>query len=70
MDKLLEIDHLAKVFSLGSLFSRTRITAVDSVSFFVRPSEIFALAGESGCGKTTAARIILGFEEPTSGAII
>ncbi len=46
------------------------MTAVDNVSFYVKPAEIFALAGESGCGKTTAARMVLGFEEPTSGAII
>jgi peptide/nickel transport system ATP-binding protein len=70
MDKLLEIDHLTKVFSLGSILSRVRITATDNVSFYIRPAEIFALAGESGCGKTTAARMILGFEEPTSGTII
>jgi peptide/nickel transport system ATP-binding protein len=70
MAKLLEVDHLTKVFSLGSVLSRVRITAVDNVSFDINPAEIFALAGESGCGKTTAARIILGFEEPTSGAII
>jgi peptide/nickel transport system ATP-binding protein len=70
MEKLLEIDHLTKVFSLGSMISRVRITAVDNVSFHVKPAEIFALAGESGCGKTTVARMVLGFEEPTSGAII
>jgi len=70
MDKLLEIDHLAKVFTMGSMISRTRITAVDNVSLFVKPAEIFALAGESGCGKTTVARMILGFEEPTSGTIV
>jgi peptide/nickel transport system ATP-binding protein len=52
------------------MLSRVRITAVDNVSFHINPGEIFALAGESGCGKTTAARIILGFEKPTSGAII
>jgi peptide/nickel transport system ATP-binding protein len=46
------------------------ITAVDNVSFFIKPAEIFTLAGESGCGKTTSARIVLGFESPTSGAII
>ena len=69
MDKLLEVDHLTKVFSLGSMLSRVRITAADNVSFYVRPAEIFALAGESGCGKTTTARMILGFEEPTSGTI-
>ena len=70
MDKLVAIDCLTKVFTLGSLLSRIRITAVDNVSFTIEPAEIFALAGESGCGKTTTARMILGFEEPTSGAII
>jgi len=70
MEKLLEIDHLTKVFTLGSMISRIRITATDDVSFYVKPAEIFALAGESGCGKTTTARMILGFEEPTSGTIV
>lgn len=69
MEKLLEIDQLTKVFSLGSILSRVHITATDSVSFYIKPGEIFALAGESGCGKTTTARMIMGFEEPTSGAI-
>ncbi len=69
MAKLLEVAHLSKVFSLGSVLSRVRITAVDNVSFHVNPAEIFALAGESGCGKTTTARIVLGFEESTSGTI-
>ena len=68
--KLLEVENLTKVFSLGSVLSRTRITAADNVSFFIKPAEIFALAGESGCGKTTTARIVLGFEEATSGNII
>ncbi len=70
MDKLLEINHLTKVFSLGSILSRVHITAVDNVSFDINPAEIFALAGESGCGKTTTARIVLGFEEATSGTIV
>jgi peptide/nickel transport system ATP-binding protein len=70
MEKLLEVNNLTKVFSLGSVLSRIRITAVDNVSFDIKPAEIFALAGESGCGKTTAARMILGFEEPTSGNIV
>jgi len=70
MEKLLEIDGLTKVFSQGSLISRTRITAADQVTFYIKPAEIFTLAGESGCGKTTTARMILGFEEPTSGKII
>ena len=70
MAKLLEVDRLTKVFSLGSILSRVRITAVDNVSFDVNSAEIFALAGESGCGKTTSARIVLGFEEATSGTAI
>lgn len=70
MEKLLEIENLTKVFALGSLISRIKITATDNISFFVKPAEIFALAGESGCGKTTAAKMILGFEEPTAGHII
>ena len=70
MEKLLEVDQLTKVFSLGNVLSRTRITATDHISFYIKPAEIYALAGESGCGKTTAARMILGFEAPTSGTII
>ncbi len=70
MENLLEIDSLTKVFSQGSLISRTKITAADHVTFNIKPAEIFTLAGESGCGKTTAARMILGFEEPTSGRIL
>jgi len=69
MDKLLEVDQLTKVFSFGSITSRIRFTAVHNVSFFLKPAEIFTLAGESGCGKTTTAKMILGFEEPTSGII-
>ncbi len=70
MEKLLEIDHLTKVFSFGSLLSRVKLVATDNVSFFVKPAEIFTLAGESGCGKTTTARMVMGFETPTSGEII
>lgn len=69
MEKLLEVEHLTKEFSLGSLIARVKITAADHVSFHIKPAEIFTLAGESGCGKTTTAKIVLGFEEATSGTI-
>lgn len=69
MDRVVEVERLTKVFTLGSMLSRVRITATDNVSFYIKPAEIFALAGESGCGKTTTARMILGFEEPTAGVI-
>ncbi len=70
MNKILELQDITRVFHLGSMISRVRITAVNRVSFHVGSAEIFGLAGESGCGKTTIARMILGFEEPTSGRII
>ncbi len=67
---LLEIKNLTKVYSQGGLLSRIKITAADNVSFNMKPAEIFTLAGESGCGKSTIAKMILGFETPTSGHVI
>ena len=61
---------MSKVFHMGNMFSRLKITAVEHVSCHVGAGEIFGLAGESGCGKSTLARMILGFEEPTAGTII
>lgn len=69
MQKLVEIKNLTKIFSVGSIFSRIKITAIDDVSLDIGQSEILTLAGESGCGKTTMAKIILRFEEPTSGVV-
>ncbi|HST26260.1 MAG TPA: ABC transporter ATP-binding protein [Gaiellaceae bacterium] len=46
------------------------VTAVDGISLDVRGGEFFSLLGASGCGKTTTLRLIAGFEEPTSGAIL
>jgi peptide/nickel transport system ATP-binding protein len=69
MDKLLEVNELTKRYSQGNMIARITLTAVDHVSFYIKPAEIFTLAGESGCGKTTTAKVIIGFEEATSGAI-
>ncbi len=44
---------LTNNISQGSLIARTMITAADHVTFYMKPAEIFTLAGESGCGKTT-----------------
>jgi oligopeptide/dipeptide ABC transporter ATP-binding protein len=45
------------------------VRAVDGVDLAVRPGEIVALAGESGCGKTTLARTVLGLERPAGGEV-
>jgi peptide/nickel transport system ATP-binding protein len=70
MDNLLEVNELTKRYSQGSVIARVTLTAADHVSFYIKPAEIFTLAGESGCGKTTTAKVILGFEEATSGTIL
>ena len=70
MDKLLEVNELTKRYSQGNVIARITLTAVDNVSFYIKPAEIFTLAGESGCGKTTTAKIVIGFEDATSGAIL
>ncbi len=69
---LLSVEQLCKRFVLGGGFARVRLTAVDKASFRMGSSgpEIFTLAGESGSGKTTVARTILGFVEPTAGRIL
>ncbi|MDB5503758.1 MAG: Peptide/nickel transport system ATP-binding protein/oligopeptide transport system ATP-binding [Tardiphaga sp.] len=64
---LLEIRNLTKRFSVhgGGV-----VRAVENVSFTVGRGETFALVGESGCGKTTLTKLVLGLEKPTSGEIL
>jgi ABC-type glutathione transport system ATPase component len=72
---LLRVKELRKSYhrSTGA-FSRKGegrgFTAVDGVSFSVEPGETFAIVGESGCGKTTLARMLLRLIEPDSGEIL
>ena len=71
-NRLLEVSGLAKYFRGGGNWLTSggdSIRAVDGVSFHVEEGETFALVGESGCGKTTVAKMILLLERPTRGSI-
>lgn len=54
---------------LGSGEGRRYLRAVDDVTFAIAPGTTFALVGESGCGKSTIARLAVGLYEPTEGEI-
>ena len=75
-NEILKVEHLKKYFPveksfLEKMLTRTRrfVRAVDDVSFSVRKGEIFTLAGESGCGKTTTGKLVVHLMPPTSGKI-
>jgi oligopeptide/dipeptide ABC transporter ATP-binding protein len=69
---LLEVRDLRKHFAVGhSLLGRAQgwVKAVDGISFTIDIGKTLGLVGESGCGKTTTAKLVLAAEEPTSGVI-
>ena len=66
-EPILVAEHLTKEFSIRG--RRENLTAVDDVSFAVRPGSTTAIVGESGSGKTTVARMVLGLESPTAGTV-
>ena len=70
---LLEARHVTKHFTLtrGAFLRRAAgtVKAVDGVDFVLRRGETLGLVGESGCGKTTTARLVLCLERPTGGGI-
>jgi oligopeptide/dipeptide ABC transporter ATP-binding protein len=71
---LLSIQNLKKHFPVtkGLLLMKTIgwVKAVDDISFTLQQGETLALVGESGCGKTTTAKLILRLEQPTSGEVL
>jgi ABC-type glutathione transport system ATPase component len=74
METLLTVRELRKTYQRGGgVFSQgtrgARFTAVAGVSFEVAAGETFAIVGESGCGKTTLARMLLRLIEPDSGEL-
>jgi peptide/nickel transport system ATP-binding protein len=71
-DVLLSVEHLVKDFPLThSVFGSAKgtVSAVADVSFEVRRGQTLGLVGESGCGKTTTGRLVVGLEKPTSGTV-
>ena len=73
MSYLVEAELLTKHFQIGGGFLGSRpeiVHAVDHISFRIRRGQTFGLVGESACGKTTTAKLLLRLIEPTSGRVM
>jgi oligopeptide/dipeptide ABC transporter ATP-binding protein len=71
--ELLRVEDLVKEFPIKAGVVRHKvgsISAVSNVSFSINEGETFGLVGESGCGKTTIGRMVVGLEVPTGGKVI
>jgi oligopeptide/dipeptide ABC transporter ATP-binding protein len=71
-ETLLDVQDLVKHFPIKGGFLRrstSAVQAVDGVNFDVRRGETFSIVGESGCGKSTTARLVTRLLEPTSGTV-
>ena len=69
---ILEVKNLKKYFPVTrGVFSKVvnSVKAVDDISFHIKSGETLGLVGESGCGKTTASRVVLRLAEPTEGNV-
>ncbi|MFJ2032557.1 ATP-binding cassette domain-containing protein [Streptosporangium sp. NPDC087985] len=65
---MLKLDGVTKTYKVGAFGGRT-LTAVDDVSLALRPGEVVSLIGESGSGKTTIGKMVLGLLSPSGGSI-
>ncbi|WP_263656794.1 oligopeptide/dipeptide ABC transporter ATP-binding protein [Marinobacter halotolerans] len=70
-ENVLTVDHVSCTFSVrrGLFGKRKPLQALDDVSLTLRKGEVLALVGESGCGKTTLTRTIMGLQMPSSGSV-
>ncbi len=71
MSEILRVEHLKKYFTKKGIFrsKSSTVKAIDDVSFSLEKGEVFVLAGESGSGKTTIAKLILKSIDADSGKI-
>ena len=76
-NEIIQVEHLKKYFPVEKSFlerlltiRKTYVKAVDDISFSVKKGEVFTLAGESGCGKTTTGKLIVRLIPPTSGKVL
>ena len=78
MTALVQVEELAKTFDVSAPWlnrvverkARQFVHAVDGVSFSIERGRTLALVGESGCGKSTVARLLVGLLEPTRGTVM
>ena len=81
-NNLLSVNNVVKHFDISGGFldqlrfekgririKKTTVKAINDVSFFIKKSEVLGIVGESGCGKSTIARVIMGLYPPNSGEI-
>ncbi len=66
-EMMVELHHVKEYFRIHDQLT---IRAVDDISFGIRKGEVFGLVGESGCGKSTVARLISGIYRPTEGEVL
>ncbi len=67
---ILELREVNMTFKRGWLVRRSQVQAVVKASLDVKEGEILALVGESGCGKTTLGKVVVGLLKPTSGKVL